>query len=680
MNKVFRDYLFAKHILVREDGVSEDNPLETLFSLANLLNIRVTAGAELVSRDMISYAAEMIGTKVPEPFYRGFPDSVRALSTDELLFDQIVHYTVTYGFGNFSEAGHSLLEQQFERAAFKEGAEIKDFIILTEAGAVKRLSGYVTDLLAGTRPVNDSQFAMLTEYIRTYHFPVQSCASKNTAIRLLLTLRDLSFTRFLTLPDIIKVADELNYRLYAKDDVRQMNLRNQDRKFLTAVLDRLLAAPEPDIRSCYEKKAVICGLLHHIHYRAKTPAGREFVEAMRGKGNHSVYALFERKLADGDPIAAMRVLKDGKGNGAVLRNLDYILSRCTSSEQWEQVLSEVDAGNGIILLQLLIKYAGQARHKEAGFRTFRFIRHNLAVSHRETEEEAKKRGTWFGEGLAQYLYERIFAMTRTHFQGKLGKVYIDPAMKTMALPLQEAASQGGYGVLSRGSKLPIKAEKKIRAFTYWEKVNDIDLSAFGLSEDGERIEFSWRTMAEKQSDAILYSGDETSGYKGGSEYFDIDLPEFRRMYPQVRYIVFCDNVFTGTYFSDCVCRGGYMVRDREDSGEIFEPKTVQSSFSVNCESTFAYLFGIDLRDNTFVWMNMANRGSSIVAGDNEMSHLIDTFHITEVMNLYDFFEMAASAVTEDPAEADIIVSDTVSSESGDVIRSYDFEKIMKYMQ
>ena len=84
----------------------------------------------------------------------------------------------------------------------------------------------------------------------------------------------------------------------------------------------------------------------------------------------------------------------------------------------------------------------------------------------------------------------------------------------------------------------VDAFKKLRAFTYWEKVDDIDLSCFGLTDDGRRIEFSWRTMAGNQSDAITYSGDETSGYKGGSEYFDIKLEEFKKMYPAVKYIVF----------------------------------------------------------------------------------------------------------------------------------------------
>ena len=64
--------------------------------------------------DLISLAADMLGEYVPEPFYRGFPKSVLQMAPDAVLFDQLLHYTQTYGWGNFSEAGHSLFEDTFE--------------------------------------------------------------------------------------------------------------------------------------------------------------------------------------------------------------------------------------------------------------------------------------------------------------------------------------------------------------------------------------------------------------------------------------------------------------------------------------------------------------------------------------------------------------------------------------
>jgi len=247
--------------------------------------------------------------------------------------------------------------------------------------------------------------------------------------------------------------------------------------------------------------------------------------------------------------------------------------------------------------------------------------------------------------------------------------------------LQENTSNGGYGVLPKGSRIHIEEGKKIRAFTYWEKVNDIDLSVIGITEDGRQREFSWRTMYNHQSRELTFSGDQTSGYNGGSEYFDVDVALFKKNHPEIKYLVFCNNVYSGTHFSGCLCKAGYMLRDVKDSGEVFEPKTVQSSFIINCDSTFAYLFGIDLEKNDFVWLNTSRDSNAIVAGATPLSFLIDYFKTTSILNVGMLFDMLAAEVVDSPEKAEVIVSDEdiEVGEDIEVIRSYNFEKITALM-
>ena len=679
MKEIFRSYLFDKHYLVSEGGAPAGNAFEVMFSLAHLFGIRITAGRDLLDRKMITFAGQQLGIDVPKPFYRGFPESVRALSSDELLFDQLAHYTVTYGFGHFDQAGHSLFEADFERAAFKEDAQIRDFAVITEAEAVSRLEQITADLLNSSRPLNAQQYALVLDGLKTYGFKIRAVASRQTAVRLLLDTRDLHFADFLTLPDVIRLVDELNWRAYRSEDIRKLNLKNKDRKFISSLLDTLLAREHIDIVSCYEKKALWNGLLHHLHYQAKTDDGRAFVTAMRTRGNGSVYAAFEQAMAAGDVREAADVLLKGKGSGALLRHLDYLISRCQNDEDIAFILSRTDTKNVIILIQLLLRYA---RTESAGKgRTFAFTKHEMLKVHQETDQETASRKSVLTKAQADMVRETLTASLRALIKGRLGKVYIDPDMKNYALPLAEITAQGGFGVLARGSHIHIGEMKKVRAFTYWEKVDDIDLSVLGLTEDGRQKEFSWRTMAGSQSAAITYSGDQTSGYHGGSEYFDIDTDAFRKLYPQVRYLVFCDNVYSAVPFSQCVCRAGYMLRDFEDSGQVFEPKTVRSAFTVNCQSTFAYLFGIDLKTNDFIWLNAARNGSEQVAGEMSAGFLIDDFHMTDVMNVYRFFEMMAAELVSDPAAAEVIVTDKDMTvpEGAELIREYDFERMMALM-
>jgi hypothetical protein len=254
-------------------------------------------------------------------------------------------------------------------------------------------------------------------------------------------------------------------------------------------------------------------------------------------------------------------------------------------------------------------------------------------------------------------------------------------MRRIALPLQEGVSMGGVNTLPRGSRLPIPEGKKIRAFTYWERVDDIDLSAFAIGENDEQIEFSWRTCFYDSS--IVFSGDETSGYNGGSEYFDIDIDRLKEevLPDYMRYLVFCDNVFTGEPFTNCVCRAGYMMRDMEDSGEIFEPKTVKSSFAITCPSTFAYLFGIDMKTREFVWLNIARDSRVRIAGTTDMEFLLDYLNIAEVINLFDFAWDLATEVVDDPAEADVVFSDKQEPlrEGAELIRSCDMERMIELL-
>ncbi|MBR4760488.1 MAG: hypothetical protein IK078_10140 [Lachnospiraceae bacterium] len=693
MRQIFLDHFFYKSILVSQkhpefvfqsdacdDIVRVDETgrlqFETIYALANLFGIRIRSGHKLVQPYMIKELNKRIRIPVPEPFYKGFPASVRKLSSDQLLFDQLVHYAITYGFGDFSNPGHSLFEEQFERTAFQENTTTIDMDVISEDEAILQLKEMVGNLLSGTRPLSSPNFELICAFLEDYDFVPEQIASKNTLVNLLLKTRSASLLDHMMLSDVIRLVDELNYYQYGNKNIKKLNLKNQDRKWITSIIDRLIATGKCDIRTCCEKKQRWNGLLHHIHYHASTPEGQQFVNIIRGKENLSVYSAFEKAMSEKNISAALEALKTGKGSGAVLRNLNYIISRSETMEDFQQILDSMETKNVIVLIQLLLQYASY--QGSAMPRTFLFTKYNLLKSHTETPEEQAKRRSALSEGQVKMLAAKIRENLQKILAGRLGCVYIDPAMKNYALPISESTAQSGYGVLPKGSKIKLPEAKKLRAFTYWEKVDDIDLSVFGIDERGAREEFSWRTMAGKQSDAITYSGDETSGFNGGSEFFDIDMEKFRAKYPGIRYLVFCDNVFTRKNFDQCFCKAGYMTRDLEDSGQIYEPKTVKSSFMINADSTYAYLFGIDLNTNELVWLNLALEDKVHVAGDREMDFLLRYFHVTEAINMYSFFEMMATSLTDDLSKADVIVTDKAieTATDAEVIREYDFEKMI----
>ena len=688
MKDYFKNYLFTKHILVADEEPKDQ--FETAVSLSKIYAVKVWKGIELLSPDHMNICEKMIGSKikVPAPFYKNFPESVKSLTEDQLLFDQLFHYFQTYGLGGFEERHHSIFEADFERLIFTEDFDYKEFEVLSEKDAIIKLSEIIKDLLASTRPVTEDQIQLIVAFMNNYDYCPGKIASKDVALELLFSSRDMRLARFIDLSDVIKLVDKINYYSYDNKKINKLNLKNKDRKFITRVMheimDREASISLKTIAECSEKKKAWKGLLHHIHFKPLNVPEKDFVNAIRYRSNSSVYSEVEFWMENNDPRKAADILYIEKGPGAVLRNIEYFISRCNNDDDKRRILKRVHAdANGILLMRLYLHYCFYDPNKIKP-RNFVFTKFNMVKTHAETPEEFKRRKTKLSEEDADLISDRIGQLLADHYYEKIkGNVYISPKMANIALPLQETASSTGFGILPKGSRIPIPKNKIIRAFTYWEKVNDIDLSVHAITDKGANREFSWRTMHRRQSDYICYSGDVTDGFYGGSEYFDVDLKAYKKAHPHDRYLVFCNNVYSRQNFSTCLCTAGYMVRDKVGSGEIFEPKTVQTSYIINADSTFAYLFAIDLNADELVWLNMSKNSNLRIAGMSEFEWLEPYIYRTKHLSVYDFFNIAAEYITRKPEDADVIVSDTLipglDTEGKEVIHSYDIEKMLKYI-
>jgi len=677
MRSFYKKYFFSKHILVNDSVSGCENNFHALFSLARVLGINITKGKNLANLEVFKFATSEIGKKVQDSFYLGFPESVKNLTKEQLLFDQLLHYFKTYTLGDFSaEEKRSLMEEDFKRIAFREHTTPVDFEIIKEEDAVKQLEEIVSNLLCSSRPLSNLNYQLVKNFVIDFNFNVEKCNCKDTIIRLLIDTKDLSLANQINFSDIIRVVEYINYLKYKNENIKNLNLKNQDRKLITKILD-LKLEKETNIKECFEKQAIWCGILHHIHYKPKTEIGKNFVEKMRGGINDSVYSNFENLLKEKQIKKAIDYLIRQKGVNSLVRKLSYIISRCENEEQIKYALSKIETKNNIVLIQNLLHYKNVKKLN----RSFVFTKFNKLKTHTETKKEVEKRKSVTNEQTAKTICEILKQNLRNNLKNKLARVYIHPSMSKIALPIQENTSNGGFNVLPKGSKIEIEKLKKIRAFIYWKKVNDIDLSAIGLTEDLEMEEFSWRSMFDRQSDGITFSGDVVNGFNGASEYFDINLLEFKKIYPKIRYIVMCANVYSGTPFCNCECKAGFMKRDLKDSGNIYEPKTVKSAFAINCDSTFAYLFALDIKNSEIIWLNMSKNGKLRVAGESDFSAVYNFFDMTEAINLKEFFTMMATEVVNDISKADVIVSDEEIDENinAQIFRSYDIDKILKLL-
>lgn len=127
--------------------------------------------------------------------------------------------------------------------------------------------------------------------------------------------------------------------------------------------------------------------------------------------------------------------------------------------------------------------------------------------------------------------------------------------------------------------------------------------------------------------------------------------------------------YTGQKYSELPnCRFGWMERQDVNSGEIFEPKTVQMKMDLTAESTVAIPVIFDCVERKFIWCDMnlsLERTSSYYGGNNLESNLSGVAATCYAMsnlnkpNIYDLVMlnvMARGIRTNDRNDADIILT------------------------
>jgi len=232
----------------------------------------------------------------------------------------------------------------------------------------------------------------------------------------------------------------------------------------------------------------------------------------------------------------------------------------------------------------------------------------------------------------------------------LGKVYVDPALKGVAVPFGlRNASKGN--VLGRGSRLPLGDESNIVRFFIWWKDSetsdkgwgwgrhtDIDLSAACFDAD-----FNYHsaiTYYNLREQGAVHSGDITSAPNGASEFIDIDIDKL--LARGVRYVAQTLHVYSGQSFVELPeCFAGFMERKNLQSGEIYDPRTVTNKVDLTSKSRGATPFIFDLETREAVWVDLSMQidgGYSNVANTKgQIKGVVEAMVSLTPPNLYDLF-------------------------------------------
>jgi len=246
----------------------------------------------------------------------------------------------------------------------------------------------------------------------------------------------------------------------------------------------------------------------------------------------------------------------------------------------------------------------------------------------------------------------------------LGKCYIEPGLSKFAVPGSQRSAAKTLRTIARGSRLALPKGDTLRFFIWWKNGKDrtdLDLSAILFREDFSYIDVV--AYYNLKNFGGHHSGDIVDAPFGASEFIDISTARCRER--DVRYVVMCVTSFTQQPYCDLPeCFAGWMSREKPDSGEVYEPRTVFDRLDLTANTKIALPAIFDLQAKEIIWLDLSLKGVphwSNNAGNNlhNIQWTMKAFSEREWLNLSELLHLHAEArgqLVNTEEEADTVFS------------------------
>ena len=412
----------------------------------------------------------------------------------------------------------------------------------------------------------------------------------------------------------------------------------------------------------------------------------------------------EFDLAYGEYESALAELV--KRPGELARRLDQLLRVAHKESVIRSFASVAEKVSTPVLLQVREHFLHRSEH--ADVRVF-FPKGSLAKCHSERNDlpDIDERYCQEVVRICENALVKIYGQREP-----MGKVYLSEDYRNYVVPFSQRSASKAMKTIVRGSRLPMDSQTNaVRAFIWWTNMDkcdfesydsgriDIDLSAAIFDENWNYMEHVSYTNLKSAKYKACHSGDIVNGGPvdgdGVSEFLDVDVDSVVRC--GARYVVYQVYSFTCQTYADMPhAMFGWMERADVDSGEIYEPKTVEQKLDLTADSMVCIPVIFDCVKREFIWcdMNMSLSGiHANIGGNNLESNLSGVAAVCYSMvnvkkpDLYDLIAlnvMGRGVLVDNREDADIVFdtelylnNDTVENERDKmVITPYDTELFM----
>ncbi|MBE1530541.1 TerD family protein [Actinomadura algeriensis] len=367
-----------------------------------------------------------------------------------------------------------------------------------------------------------------------------------------------------TVTDVLRLACALSLGDVTLAEPTEFLLTRRERRALLAGLDAVVRdspAKLGDVAAHRERWKRLGERLHPHEY-PRWPHAQDVFAVARGEKKAPSFAGRVEALLAADDVAGAAKLA-ANAPGVLFRSLDRLLRIDPDAAGTVLDAAESAAGrvSGRVLLSVREHLLNRTKRTN-GARVFA-NRTGGGVAVADTRPP-----------LPPDAFRRLKNLLEAEIGSRLpapAHLVVDPAVLDVALPLSGKATTSGLGVLPRGSVSPVDGEL-LRFFVYWkqrELSTDFDLSALML--DRNYGDPQWLSYTSLRKVGGEHSGDITQAPDGASEFINVSLRKVKAKFviPQV-------NIYSGEGFDEVEeSFFGFMLRDEDQRGRPFEPKTVR---------------------------------------------------------------------------------------------------------
>ena len=711
MNNVERILLRRKNIIWQHDtsAMAAESPQKAMIVavIKNLEGLGYTAGRNLIEymstmdkrsltvfyNDLVTEIKALIGAdKTYKVMYPNFPSQVMEATDAELFFNAMIHYW----------SGGKLLP------AYKEDPRFLCFdnpkLKVLSVGGKKDLMWIFSNILSGNTNISDRDKEDIITIISEtedwiYNVPNEIPIKENCALFGKAVIEnkpifmDILKPYFNTATDVLRLVVALsNGDLSLAKNTRFRKLKRAERRLIMDMLVNCGNIEEDMFR--YQNVWIRLGEVIHPGEFAKKNAKykdvfKVFTDLRTGNKPQFFGAKVHAALNAEDMARAAKILKGRPGEFA--RLLDKLIR---DAENPDSIITEfasvADKVSSAVLWQVESHFRWRRDSADDEYRVF-FIKGKSTptVIDNELAPISKK---WCDKVIS--VCEA--ALTKIYFQReKLGNVFISEEMDNYVIPYNQRTASAGSKIITRGSRFDIREEAKvIRSFIWWtnqgDRRIDIDLSVSIYNANWEIVSHVSYTKLRDSKFNVSHSGDIVDGGPedgdGVSEFVDIDIDSIAA---NARYAVIQVYSFCGIPFSEMKnCNFGWMEREDVDSGEIYEPKTVEMNMRLASESSTMVLPAIiDCKERKIIWMDMSQMGKYHYFGNNLESNVSNVnfacYAIEHMVKptMYDIAFMNAISrgnITYNRDEADLIfdVAKSDTEEGVEIITPFDVDDWM----